>query len=290
MAWILRRRSQSAFQRFAVSRAARAERRQGVVPPDRHRRTRRARRRVRRAARAESSAEVLGRSAVETLGAGFGVRCRAPRTREPSRTRSAAPSQTGMFEPVAERERAPHENFPRGHPAADVLAAERPVDPASVDPARAADADEAGRVLLGGHALREKGQDGVSYLLGVAAHEAPLVHCKRAKTPPPWRPGKAIHSARRPVQPKCSSAFSRSFRWAVTVAVPIRWLFSGLESIGWHRFPPPKCRASPYLLGSTMAKLPTGLMGRVGGPDAGPAVPSATGLAVIPRTLGRTLQ
>ena len=38
-----------------------------------------------------------------------------------------------------------------------------------------------------------------------------LVHCGRVNTPP-WRQAKAIHSARRPVQPKGPSASSRPFR------------------------------------------------------------------------------
>ena len=37
------------------------------------------------------------------------------------------------------------------------------------------------------------------------------VHCARVKTPP-WRQARAIHSARRPVQPKGSSALSRPSR------------------------------------------------------------------------------
>ena len=42
-----------------------------------------------------------------------------------------------------------------------------------------------------------------------------LVHCRRVKTPP-WRQASAIHSARRPVQPKASRAFSRPLRWAIS--------------------------------------------------------------------------
>ena len=46
-----------------------------------------------------------------------------------------------------------------------------------------------------------------------------LVHCARVKTPP-WRQARAIHSARRPVQPKASSAFSRPRRWSIMLLRP----------------------------------------------------------------------
>ena len=84
-----------------------------------------------------------------------------------------------MIEHVVEREAAAHEHFPGGNPApASVLGAERTVDAAPVDPAHAADASDAGRVLLGGHALRDEGMDGPAHLLGVAAQQ-----------PRPLRPG-----------------------------------------------------------------------------------------------------
>ena len=62
--------------------------------------------------------------------------------------------------------------------AADVLDAERPVDPASVDPAHAADAGDAGHVLFEGHALHDEGMDGPAHLFGVATQK-----------PRPLRPG-----------------------------------------------------------------------------------------------------
>ena len=92
------------------------------------------------------------------------------------------PRHPGMFEHVVEREEALHEHLLGGDPAAtDVLGAERPVDPAPVDPAHPADAGDAGRVLLDGHALRDQGVDGAAHLLGVAAQKArPLRPCEDA--------------------------------------------------------------------------------------------------------------
>lgn len=44
--------------------------------------------------------------------------------------------------------------------------------------------------------------------------------------------------------------------------------------------PPKSAGLFPFLLGTAMAKLelPIGLMGRIGGPEAGPTGPSATGI------------
>ena len=126
------------------------------------------------------------------------------------------PRQVGVFEHVVEREEPPHQHFRGSDPSsAPVPRAERPVDLASVDSAHAAEAAEAGRVLLDGHALRDELANGAAHLLVVATQEG-SVHCALVKTPP-WKQARAIHSARRPVQPKGSSAFARSFRWTVTV-------------------------------------------------------------------------
>ena len=66
-----------------------------------------------------------------------------------------------------------HEHFRGGDPsAADVFGAQRPVDPACVDPAHAADAVDAGRVLFDSHALRDEGLDGAVHLLVVATQKA----------------------------------------------------------------------------------------------------------------------
>ena len=60
-------------------------------------------------------------------------------------------NQLGMIEHVVEREEASHEHFLGGDPApASVPGAERTVDAAPVDPAHAADADDAAHVLFGG--------------------------------------------------------------------------------------------------------------------------------------------
>ena len=50
--------------------------------------------------------------------------------------------------------------------------AERTVDAAPVDPAHAADADDAGWILFDGHALRDEGMDGAAHVLMVATQKA----------------------------------------------------------------------------------------------------------------------
>ena len=64
-----------------------------------------------------------------------------------------------------------------------------------------------GRVLLDGDSLYDEAIDGTAYLL-VVGDPGKSVHCARVKTPP-WKQARAIRSARRPVQPKGSSAFAR---------------------------------------------------------------------------------
>ena len=90
-----------------------------------------------------------------------------------------SPRQAGILEHIVQGQETPHQHF-RGDdpPLADVFGAERPVDLAPVDPAHAADADDAGRVHLGGHALGGEGMDGAAHLLGVATQK-----------PRPLRPG-----------------------------------------------------------------------------------------------------
>ena len=84
-----------------------------------------------------------------------------------------------MIEHVVDHEQASHEHFPGGDPApVSVPGAERTVDAAPVDPAHAADAGDAGRVLFGRHALRDEGMDGPAHFLGMAIQE-----------PRPLRPG-----------------------------------------------------------------------------------------------------
>ncbi len=80
------------------------------------------------------------------------------------------PRQAGVFEHVVEREQAPHHHFRRRDPAAAVVpGTKRLVDPAPVDPANAVDA---GRLLLDGHALGDELADGAANLLVVAPKEA----------------------------------------------------------------------------------------------------------------------
>ena len=82
------------------------------------------------------------------------------------------PRQVRVFEDVVEREEPSHEYFRGSDPSsAPVPGAERPVDLASVNSAHAAEASEAGRVLLDGHALRDKLADNAAHLLVVATQK-----------------------------------------------------------------------------------------------------------------------
>ena len=78
-----------------------------------------------------------------------------------------------MFQHVVKREQAPHQHFRRRDPSAAVVSsATRLVDPATADRADPADAVDAGRLLLDGHALRDELADGATDLFVVAAEEA----------------------------------------------------------------------------------------------------------------------
>ena len=79
---------------------------------------------------------VPGGAPVEARGQQLDARSRGPRTRRPSRVRSGSQGKTRVLDHVVEREQAPQEHFIGSSPAvADVLGAERAVDPAPADPA-----------------------------------------------------------------------------------------------------------------------------------------------------------
>ena len=83
------------------------------------------------------------------------------------------PMQAGTFEHIVEREQMPHQYCRRRDPSATVVPhAERPVDPAAMDPADPPDAVDAGRLLLDGYALGDELADGASNLLVMAPEEA----------------------------------------------------------------------------------------------------------------------
>ena len=68
------------------------------------------------------------------------------------------PRQVGMIEDVVECQQPTHQHIPGRDPAPpiEVLGSERPVDLAGPDPARGADAVDAGRGILDGQALRDE--------------------------------------------------------------------------------------------------------------------------------------
>ena len=83
------------------------------------------------------------------------------------------PWQVGTLEHVVEGEEASPQHLRGGDLAAAVVpGAERLVDRASVDPAHAADAVDAGRLPLDGHTLRDEGADGAAHLLVMVTLEA----------------------------------------------------------------------------------------------------------------------